>query len=185
MRGDRRATSKARARSATTRLATRWRSGDGNTIAGGTAEESCLNGGINPSSCDIDTFPRILLPAPSALSTSGGAAARAGSSRRSSKRQTLISRIGLPSASPSTVTVVVVFVGRGWESSAAAGRERTRRMTIRRKIPAPRICTVAPAPRGASWPTSRHQTPTAYDEFGSSVAIGRRPDHSGRRANEG
>ena len=32
-------------------------SGDGNTIAAGTAEESCLNGGINPSGCDIDTFP--------------------------------------------------------------------------------------------------------------------------------
>ena len=32
-------------------------SGDGNTIAAGTAEESCLNGGINPSSCDVDTFP--------------------------------------------------------------------------------------------------------------------------------
>src|SRR5687767_15278307 len=31
-------------------------SGDGNTIAAGTAEESCLNGGINPSGCDIDTF---------------------------------------------------------------------------------------------------------------------------------
>ena len=34
-------------------------SDDGRTIAGGTAEESCLNGGINPSDCDIDTFPRI------------------------------------------------------------------------------------------------------------------------------
>src|SRR5688572_32059173 len=32
-------------------------SGDGNTIAAGTAEESCLNGGINPPGCDIDTFP--------------------------------------------------------------------------------------------------------------------------------
>jgi trimeric autotransporter adhesin len=32
-------------------------SGDGNTIAAGTAEESCLNGGINPSGCDVDTFP--------------------------------------------------------------------------------------------------------------------------------
>ena len=32
-------------------------SDDGRTIAGGTAEESCLNGGINPSDCDIDTFP--------------------------------------------------------------------------------------------------------------------------------
>ena len=32
-------------------------SDDGRTIAGGTAEESCLNGGINPSECDIDTFP--------------------------------------------------------------------------------------------------------------------------------
>jgi hypothetical protein len=35
-------------------------SGDGNTIAGGTAEESCLNGGINPSGCDVDTFPEHL-----------------------------------------------------------------------------------------------------------------------------
>jgi hypothetical protein len=35
-------------------------SDDGRTIAGGTAEESCLNGGINPSNCDIDTFPDSL-----------------------------------------------------------------------------------------------------------------------------
>jgi len=35
-------------------------SGDGNTIAGGTAEESCLNGGINPSGCDTETFPEHL-----------------------------------------------------------------------------------------------------------------------------
>ena len=35
-------------------------SGDGNTIAAGTGEESCLNGGINPSDCDIDTFPSHL-----------------------------------------------------------------------------------------------------------------------------
>ena len=35
-------------------------SDDGRTIAGGTAEESCLNGGINPSDCDIDTFPESL-----------------------------------------------------------------------------------------------------------------------------
>jgi len=35
-------------------------SDDGRTIAGGTAEESCLNGGVNPSACDIDTFPEHL-----------------------------------------------------------------------------------------------------------------------------
>jgi hypothetical protein len=35
-------------------------SGDGNTIAAGTGDESCLNGGINPSGCDIDTFPAHL-----------------------------------------------------------------------------------------------------------------------------
>ena len=32
-------------------------SADGNTIAAGTADESCLNGGVNPSGCDVDTFP--------------------------------------------------------------------------------------------------------------------------------
>jgi hypothetical protein len=35
-------------------------SADGNTIAGGTAEESCLVPGINPSGCDVDTFPSNL-----------------------------------------------------------------------------------------------------------------------------
>jgi hypothetical protein len=35
-------------------------SGDGNTIAAGTAEESCLNAGVNPSGCDVDTFPSHL-----------------------------------------------------------------------------------------------------------------------------
>ncbi|MDA1184206.1 MAG: integrin [Acidobacteria bacterium] len=32
-------------------------SADGNTIAAGAGDESCLNGGVNPSGCDIDTFP--------------------------------------------------------------------------------------------------------------------------------
>jgi hypothetical protein len=32
-------------------------SADGNTIVAGTADESCLNGGVNPSGCDVDTFP--------------------------------------------------------------------------------------------------------------------------------
>ena len=31
-------------------------SADGNTIVAGTADESCLNGGVNPSGCDVDTF---------------------------------------------------------------------------------------------------------------------------------
>jgi hypothetical protein len=38
---------------------------DGSTIAAGTGEESCLNPGINPSGCDVDTFPSHL-PAGSA-----------------------------------------------------------------------------------------------------------------------
>lgn len=32
-------------------------SADGNTIAAGAGDESCLNGGVNPEGCDIDTFP--------------------------------------------------------------------------------------------------------------------------------
>jgi hypothetical protein len=32
-------------------------SGDGNTVAGGSAEESCLIPGIDPPACDIDTYP--------------------------------------------------------------------------------------------------------------------------------
>jgi hypothetical protein len=32
-------------------------SGDGNTVAAGSAEESCLIPGIDPPACDIDTFP--------------------------------------------------------------------------------------------------------------------------------
>jgi hypothetical protein len=32
-------------------------SADGNTIAAGAGDESCLNGGVNPSGCDVDTFP--------------------------------------------------------------------------------------------------------------------------------
>jgi hypothetical protein len=35
-------------------------SADGNTIAGGAGDEACLNGGINPSGCDIDTYPEQL-----------------------------------------------------------------------------------------------------------------------------
>jgi len=32
-------------------------SADGNTIVGGAGDESCLNGGVNASGCDVDTFP--------------------------------------------------------------------------------------------------------------------------------
>jgi len=35
-------------------------SADGRTIAAGTGDEACLNGGINPSGCDVDTFPEHL-----------------------------------------------------------------------------------------------------------------------------
>ena len=35
-------------------------SADGNTIAAGAGDESCLNGGVNPSGCDIDTIPAHL-----------------------------------------------------------------------------------------------------------------------------
>ncbi len=35
-------------------------SGDGSTIAAGTGEESCLNPGINPPGCDVDTYPEFL-----------------------------------------------------------------------------------------------------------------------------
>ena len=64
-------------------------SGDGNTIAAGTGDESCLNGGINPSGCDVDTFPaHTRRPAPSAPPTSGRAAETRGSSRRSSRHRT-------------------------------------------------------------------------------------------------
>ncbi len=32
-------------------------SADGNTIAAGTGEEGCLNGGVNPSDCHLDAYP--------------------------------------------------------------------------------------------------------------------------------
>jgi hypothetical protein len=35
-------------------------SGDGRTIAAGAGEESCLNPGISPGGCDVDTFPAHL-----------------------------------------------------------------------------------------------------------------------------
>ena len=35
-------------------------SGDGGTIAAGTGEESCLNPGIDPPGCDVDTYPAFL-----------------------------------------------------------------------------------------------------------------------------
>ena len=35
-------------------------SADGRAIAAGTGDEACLNGGINPSGCDVDTFPEHL-----------------------------------------------------------------------------------------------------------------------------
>ena len=36
-------------------------SGDGTTIAAGSGEEYCLNGGINPSGCDVETFPEHMV----------------------------------------------------------------------------------------------------------------------------
>ena len=35
-------------------------SADGNTIAAGAGDEACLNGGVNPSGCDVETFPEHL-----------------------------------------------------------------------------------------------------------------------------
>ncbi len=35
-------------------------SADGSTIAAGAGDEACLNGGINPSGCDVETFPEHL-----------------------------------------------------------------------------------------------------------------------------
>ena len=35
-------------------------SADGSTMAAGAGDEACLNGGINPSGCDVETFPEHL-----------------------------------------------------------------------------------------------------------------------------
>ena len=123
VRGGRPATSRARGRSATTRLATPSRSAATATPSpAGTAEESCLNGGINPSGCDVDTFPSDL------AAGSVGAVVHLGAQRR----RRWVEQAFIKASNPDledwfAVRLALngdgsrVFVGAPMEDSAATG----------------------------------------------------------------
>jgi hypothetical protein len=145
-------------------------SGDGNTIAGGTAEESCLNGGINPSGCDVDTYPAHL------AAGSVGAAyiwVRSG--------DTWAEQAFIKASNPDLEDWFAVrlalngdgnrlLVGSPMEDSAARGVDAGQADNSARDAGAAYLFTR----NGTTW--SQHSyikasNTEAYDEFGSSVAL--------------
>ena len=145
-------------------------SGDGNTIAAGTGEESCLNGGINPSGCDVDTFP------PQLAAGSVGAAyvwARQG--------DTWIEQAFIKASNPDledwfSVRLALsrdgsrLFVGAAMEDSAAKGINGTQDDDSAEDSGAAYLYERS----GMTWRQLAYikaSNTEAYDEFGSSVAI--------------
>jgi hypothetical protein len=145
-------------------------SGDGNTIAAGTGEESCLNGGINPSGCDVDTFP------PQLAAGSAGAAyvwERSG--------DTWIEQAFIKASNPDledwfSVRLALsrdgsrLFVGAAMEDSAANGINGAQDDDSAEDSGAAYLYER----RGMTWRQLAYikaSNTEAYDEFGSSVAI--------------
>src|SRR5688572_4191055 len=162
-------------------------SGDGNTIAGGTGEESCLNGGINPAGCDIDTFPSNL------AAGSVGAVyvwARSGAS--------WVEQAFVKASNPDledwfSVRLAIsgdgsrLIVGASMEDSAATGVNGSEDDDSAEDSGAAYVY----ARTGTTWRQLAYIKPsdtTPYDEFGSSVAIsadGRTVVAGARMKNEG
>ena len=162
-------------------------SGDGNTIAGGTAEESCLNGGINPAGCDVDTFP------PDLAAGSVGAVyvwARSGAS--------WVEQAFIKASNPDledwfSVRLAIsrdgsrLFVGAPMEDSAATGVNGPEADDSAEDSGAAYVY----GRTGTTWRQLAYVKPSdtaAYDEFGSSVAIsadGRTVVAGARMKNEG
>ena len=145
-------------------------SADGSTIAAGAGEEGCLNGGVNPAGCDVDTFPDHLQAA------SAGAAyvwARSGDTwteqafikaSNPELEDWFATRLAL-SADGSRL-----LVGAPMEDSAARGLNGRQEDNSALDAGATYLFTRT----GTTW--SRHSyikasNADAFDEFGSSVAL--------------
>jgi hypothetical protein len=145
-------------------------SGDGNTVAAGTGEESCLNGGINPAGCDVDTFPSNL------AAGSVGAVyvwARSGAS--------WVEQAFIKASNPDledwfSVRLAIsgdgrrLLVGAPMEDSAATGVNGSGDDDSAEDSGAAYVY----ARTGTTWRQLAYIKPsasTAYDEFGSAVAI--------------
>jgi hypothetical protein len=147
-------------------------SGDGNTIAAGTAEESCLNGGINPSGCDVDTFPSHL--------AAGSAGAVYVWTRRG---DTWAEQAFIKASNPDLEDWFAVrlalngdgtrlFVGAPMEDSAAKGVNGPQDDDSAEDAGAAYLYSRT----GTTWSQTAYikaSNTEAYDEFGSSVAISR------------
>ena len=145
-------------------------SGDGNTIAAGTGEESCLNGGINPAGCDVDTFP------PQLAAGSVGAAYVWG--RRG---DTWVEQAFIKASNPDledwfSVRLALsrdgsrLFVGAAMEDSAAKGINGAQDDDSAEDSGAAYLYERS----GTTWRQLAYikaSNTEAYDEFGSSVAI--------------
>jgi len=155
-------------------------SGDGNTIAAGTGDESCLNGGINPSGCDVDTFPAHL------AAGSAGAAyvwARSG--------ETWVEQAFIKASNPALedwfgVRLALsgdgsrLLVGAALEDSAAKGVNGRQDDDSAEDAGAAYLYSRT----GTTWSQLAYikaSNTDAYDEFGISVAM----SHDGRTAAAG
>jgi len=162
-------------------------SGDGNTIAGGTGEESCLNGGINPAGCDIDTFPSNL------AAGSVGAVYVWARSGASWVEQAFVKALNPDLEDWFSVRLAIsgdgsrLIVGASMEDSAATGVNGSEDDDSAEDSGAAYVY----ARTGTTWRQLAYIKPsdtTPYDEFGSSVAIsadGRTVVAGARMKNEG
>ena len=145
-------------------------SGDGNTIAAGTGEESCLNGGINPAGCDVDTFP------PQLAAGSVGAAYVWGRRGDSWVEQAFIKASNPDLEDWFSVRLALsrdgsrLFVGAAMEDSAAKGINGAQDDDSAEDSGAAYLYERS----GTTWRQLAYikaSNTEAYDEFGSSVAI--------------
>lgn len=145
-------------------------SADGNTIAAGTGDEACLNGGVNPSGCDVDTFPEHL------AAGSAGAAyvwVRSGDtwteqafikSSNPDLEDWFAARLALNSDGSR------LLVGAPMEDSAARGLDGQQDDNSAVEAGAAYLFTRA----GTTWTQHAYlkaSNADAFDEFGSSVAM--------------
>jgi FG-GAP repeat len=145
-------------------------SSDGRTIAAGTGEESCLNPGISPGGCDVDTFPSHL-PAGSVgavyLWTRSG--------------ETWVEQAFIKASNPNLedwfgVRLALggdgntLVVGAPMEDSAARGPNGNQRDNTAQDAGAAYVFTRD----GTNWKQESYlkaSNADAFDEFGGSVAI--------------
>ena len=145
-------------------------SGDGNTIVAGTSDEACLNGGVNPSGCDVDTFPPELGSGSAGAAyvwvRSGGAWTEQAFLKASNPELADLFAVRLALSGDGSRLVV----GAPMEDSAARGFNGQQDNNSASESGAAFIFSRT----GSTWSQDAYvkaSNADAFDEFGSSVAV--------------